>query len=84
MQNLVAILFRVGILLAMGLFIDCHFLFEVQLLCLGLHIEDLSLKDTEWSRERKNMECQVEKFEHFRHILLLLGLNHSFLFLMLA
>ena len=31
-----------------------------------------------------HMECQVEKLEHFRHILLLLGLNHSFLFLMLA
>ena len=26
----------------------------------------------------------MEKFEHFQHILLLFGLNHSFLFLMLA
>ena len=32
----------VGILGAMGLFIDCHFLFEVQLLDLSLHIKVLS------------------------------------------
>ena len=30
------------------------------------------------------MECQVEKLQHFWHILLLFGLNHSFLFLMLV
>ena len=29
----------------MGFFIDCHFLFEVQLLCLSLHIEVLSFED---------------------------------------
>ena len=29
---------RYGITVAMDLFIDCHFLFEVQLLCLSLHI----------------------------------------------
>ena len=33
----------------MGLFIDSHFLFEVQLLCLSLDIEVLSLEDSEWS-----------------------------------
>ena len=30
------------------------------------------------------MECQVEKLQHFQHILLLFGVNHSVLFLMLA
>ena len=54
----------------MGLFIDCHSLFEIQLLCFSLHIEVLSFEDSEWSRGRKKMECQVEKLEHFRHILL--------------
>ena len=45
----------------MGLFIDCHILFEVQLLGLSLHIEvqllglslhieALPFKDSEWSR----------------------------------
>ena len=48
----------------MGLFIDCHFLFEVQLLFLSLHIEVLSFEDSEWSRGRKKMECYVEKLEH--------------------
>ena len=42
---------RVGIPIAMSLFIDCHFLFEVQL-CLSLHIEVLSFEDSEWSRGR--------------------------------
>ena len=37
---------HVGIPVAMGLFIDCHFLFEVQLLCLSLHIEVLSFEDS--------------------------------------
>ena len=32
----------------MGLFIDCHFSFEVQLLCLSLHIEVLSCEGSEW------------------------------------
>ena len=36
----------------MGLFVDCHFLFEVQLLCLSLLIEVLSFEDSEWSRGR--------------------------------
>ena len=36
----------------MCLFIDCHFLFEVQLLCLSLDIEVLSSEDGEWSRGR--------------------------------
>ena len=43
---------RVGNPLAMGLFIDRHFLFQVQLLCLSLHIEVLSFVDSEWSRGR--------------------------------
>ena len=43
---------RVGIPVAMGLFVECHFLFEVQLLCLSLHIEVLSYEDREWSRGR--------------------------------
>ena len=68
----------------MVLFIDYHFLFEVQLLCLSLHIEVLSFEDSEWSRGRQKMERQVDKLEHFRHILLLFRLNHSFLFQMLA
>ena len=34
----------------MGLFITCHFLFEIQLLCLSLHNEVLSFEDSEWSR----------------------------------
>ena len=54
----------------MGLFIDCHFLYEVQLLCLSLHIEVLSFEDSEWSCGCYKMECQVEKMKHFRHILL--------------
>ena len=54
----------------MGLFTDCHFLFEVQLLCLSLHIEGLSFEDSEWGHEHYKMECQVEKLDHFRHILL--------------
>ena len=33
---------HVVIPVAMGLFIDCHFLFEVLLLCLSLHVEVLS------------------------------------------
>ena len=36
----------------MGLSIDWHFLFEVQLLCLSLYIEVLSFADSEWSRGR--------------------------------
>ena len=35
----------------MGLFIDCHFLFQVLLLCLSLHIEVLSFEDSEWTLE---------------------------------
>ena len=46
-----------------------HFLFQVQL-CLSLHIEVLSFEDSEWRPERLKMEWQVEKLEHFRHILL--------------
>ena len=53
----------------MSLFIDYRFLFEVQLLCSSLHIEVLSFEDSEWSRGREKMECQVEKLEHFRHII---------------
>ena len=49
----------------MGLFIDCHFLFQAQLLCLSLHIEVLSFEGSEWSRDRLKMECQVAIFEHF-------------------
>ena len=55
---------------AMSLFIDCHFLFEVQLLCFSLHVEVLSFEDSELSRGRYKMECQVEKLEHLRYILL--------------
>ena len=51
-------------------------LFEVQLLCLSLHIEVLSFEDSEWSCGL----CKMEKLEHF----LLFGLSHFFLFLMLA
>ena len=54
----------------MCLFINCHFLFEDQLLCLSLHVEVLSFEDSECSRGRYKMECQVEKLEHLRHILL--------------
>ena len=61
---------RVGIPVAVGLFIHCHFLLEVQLLCLSLQIELLTFEDSEWSRGRQKMECQVEKLEHFRYILL--------------
>ena len=43
---------HVGTPVATGLFIDCHFLFEVQLLCLCLHTELLSSEDSEWSRGR--------------------------------
>ena len=39
-------------------------------MCLSLHIEVLSFEDSEWSRGRYKMECQMEKLEHFRHILL--------------
>ena len=59
-------------MVSMGLFIDCNFLFDAQLLCLSLHIEVLSFKDSEWRRGRCKMEFQVEKLEHFRHILLFL------------
>ena len=55
----------------MGFFIDCHFLFEGQLLHLSLHIEVLLLEGSEWNRGLQKMEWQVEKLEHFRHILLL-------------
>ena len=54
----------------MGLFVDCHFLFEVQLLCLSIHFEVLPIKNSEWSSGRYKMECQVEKLDHFQHILL--------------
>ena len=54
----------------MGLFIDCHFLFEVQLLCLSLHIQVLSSGDSEWSCGCYKMKWQVEKLKHFWHILL--------------
>ena len=47
---------RVGIPVAMGLFIDCHFLFEVQLLCLSMHIEVLSFENSEWSRGMPSVE----------------------------
>ena len=65
-------------------FVDCHSLFEVQLLYLSLRIEVLSFEDSEWSRGRWKMECQAQKLEYFRHALLLFGLKHSFLFPMLA
>ena len=42
-HNSLEILFPV----AVGLFIDCHFLFEVKLLCLSLHIEVLSFEHCE-------------------------------------
>ena len=74
---------RVSIPVPMVLYIDCHFLFEVQLLCLSLHIEVLSFEDSEWSHGRQKMECQ-DKLEHFRNIFLKFRTNHSFLFLMLA
>ena len=46
-----AILFRVLVFrVAMGLFIDCHFLFKGQSLCLSLHNEILSFEGSEWSR----------------------------------
>ena len=45
-------------------------MFQVQLLCLSLHIEVLSFEDSEWSRVRYQMKCQVKKLERFRHILL--------------
>ena len=54
----------------MGLFIDCHLLFEVQFFRLSLHIELLSFKDSELGRGRYKMEFQVDKLEHFRHNLL--------------
>ena len=54
----------------MGLFIDCHLLLEVQLLCSSLYIEFSSIEDSKWSRGRQKMECQVEKLEYFRHVLL--------------
>ena len=60
---------RVGIPVAMDLFIDCHFLFEVQL-SLRLLIEVLTFEDSEWIRGRLKMECQVDKLDHFRHVLL--------------
>ena len=37
---------------------------------LSLHIEVLSFEDSEWSSGRYKIECQVEKLEHFPHILL--------------
>ena len=40
------------------------------MLCLTLHIELYSFEDSEESRGCYKMECQVEKLEHFRHILL--------------
>ena len=50
---------------AMGLFIDCHFLFEVQLL------KFCHLKIVSGAVDARKWECQVEKLEHFRLILLL-------------
>ena len=66
-KALVIFISRVGIPVAMCLFIDCHILFEVQLLCLNLHIEVLSFEDSEWSHGHWKMECQVEKLKHFGH-----------------
>ena len=40
------------------------------MLCFSLVIEVLSFGDSEWSSGRWNIECQVEKLEHFRHIFL--------------
>ena len=53
----------------MGLFIDCNFLFEVQLLRLSLHIAILLFKGSEWGCGRYKMECQMEKLDHFGYIL---------------
>ena len=47
-------------------FILIAFLFEVQLLCLSLHIGILLFEDSAWSRGRWKME----KLEHFRHVFL--------------
>ena len=58
---------RVVIPVAMGLFIDCQFLFQTQLLCLSLHIEILSFEDSERSRGSYKMEFQVEKLEHLTY-----------------
>ena len=54
----------------MGLFIYCRFVLEAQLFCLSLNIAVLTFEDSEWSRGHQKIECQVEKFEHFRYILL--------------
>ena len=43
---------HVGIPVSKGLFIDCHFSFEIQLLSLNLHIEGLSFEESERSRGR--------------------------------
>ena len=50
----------------MGLFIDCRFLFEVQLLCLSLHIEVLSFEDSEWSRgcKEKSAKWKIGTLTH--------------------
>ena len=40
------------------------------MLRLSLHIEVLSFEDSEWSRGRCKMDCQVEKLEPFRDVLL--------------
>ena len=37
----------------MGFFIDCHFWFQVQLLCLNLHIEVLWFEYSEWKWSAK-------------------------------
>ena len=40
------------LMMTMGLFNDCHFLFEIQLMYLSLNIEVLALEESEWSRGR--------------------------------
>ena len=43
----------------MGLFIDRHFLFEIQLLYLSVHMEVFSFEDSEWNRGHYKMECHI-------------------------
>ena len=72
----------VGIPVAMGLFIDCHFLFEIQLFCLRLHIEVLSFEDSEWVSFTWMLENRVpsgnKRYGHTAHTFSRLMLNVIF------
>ena len=67
MHNSIAFVLRVGITVAIGLFIDCHFLFEVQL-CLSLHIEVFSFQDNEKRNQNHFEISKIFGSKYFKYM----------------